>query len=390
MGIRITRLTKLAAAGLGAVMLFASAACGSATTQTEPNTKQNVPEPTGPINVVASINQWGSLAAELGGDDVTVTSIMNSTNVDAHDFEPKTSDVAKLSQAQIVVANGAGYDSWATKPLSKSSTLVSAASVMGAMEGDNPHLWFSKDARSSMASAITEAYVKALPSKKKIFQKRLKNWLNSEKTLETWVNDFTKTHTDLTYAATEPVAYYLMADMGFKDATPKGYTQSTASGGEPAPADLQAFQTLIEDKGTDVLINNTQEASDATNMITGTAGKSDVPVVDVSEQMPADATTLNAWINQLINTIIDAVDPTYGCDASTGDNTEGDASGENSSDTAANQSDSANDAGATYIRECKATNADSASDSANFGTDNSTTDTEGTTPSNEGQTDPGK
>ena len=90
MGIRITRLTKLAAAGLGAVMLFASAACGSATTQTEPNTKQNVPEPTGPINVVASINQWGSLAAELGGDDVTVTSIMNSTNVDAHDFEPKT------------------------------------------------------------------------------------------------------------------------------------------------------------------------------------------------------------------------------------------------------------------------------------------------------------
>lgn len=181
MGIRITRLTKLAAAGLGAVMLFASAACGSATTQTEPNTKQNVPEPAGPINVVASINQWGSLAAELGGDDVTVTSIMNSTNVDAHDFEPKTSDVAKLSQAQIVVANGAGYDSWATKPLSKSSTLVSAASVMGAMEGDNPHLWFSKDARSSMASAITEAYVKALPSKKRIFQKRLKNWLNSEK-----------------------------------------------------------------------------------------------------------------------------------------------------------------------------------------------------------------
>lgn len=41
------------------------------------------------------------------------------------------------------------------------------------------------------------------------------------KTLETWVNDFTKTHTDLTYAATEPVAYYLMADVGFKNATPR-------------------------------------------------------------------------------------------------------------------------------------------------------------------------
>lgn len=66
--------------------------------ETEPDNKTSVPAPTGPINVVASLNQWGSLAAELGGDDVEVTSIVNSTNVDAHDFEPKTSDVAKLSR----------------------------------------------------------------------------------------------------------------------------------------------------------------------------------------------------------------------------------------------------------------------------------------------------
>lgn len=398
MGIRITRLTRFVAAGLSAIMLFTAAACGASTAETEPDSKKSVPKPTGPINVVASINQWGSLATELGGDDVTVTSIMNSTNVEAHDFEPKTSDVAKLSKAQIVVANGAGYDSWATKALSKSSTLVSAASVMGATEGDNPHLWFSKDARSSVAAAITDAYIKALPSKKKAFQKRLKAWQNSEKSMESWVNDFTKTHTNLTYAATEPVAYYLMSDLGFKDTTPKGYAQSTASGGEPAPADLQAFQTLVEGKGADVVINNTQEASDATNMITGTAGRSDVPVVDVSEQMPEDVTTLNAWINQLINTIIDAVDPTYGCDsnADADGSTEGDTSGEDSTSNQAqtqapDQSDSTTDADTKYIRECKAANTGSNGDSDTETNDNgSTTGPEGDVPSNEGQTDPGK
>ncbi len=313
MGTQITRLTRLAAAGLSAVLLFATTACAATSpAETEPDNKTSVPAPTGPINVVASLNQWGSLAAELGGDDVEVTSIVNSTNVDAHDFEPKTSDVAKLSKAQIIVANGASYDSWATKSMTKTTNIVSAASVMGAVEGDNPHLWFSKDARSSMATAITDAYIKALPSKKKAFQKRLKAWQADEKSLETWASEFTKSHSNLTYAATEPVVYYLMADLGFKDQTPKGYTQSTASGGEPAPADLQSFQKLIEDKGVDVLVNNTQEASDATNMITGAAGRADVPVVDVSEQMPKDADTLNAWMNQLINTIIDAVDPSYG------------------------------------------------------------------------------
>ena len=94
--------------------------------ETEPDNKTSVPAPTGPINVVVSLNQWGSLAAELGGDDVEVTSIVNSTNVDAHDFEPKTSDVAKLSKAQIIVANGAGYDSWATKSMTKTTNIVSA------------------------------------------------------------------------------------------------------------------------------------------------------------------------------------------------------------------------------------------------------------------------
>lgn len=252
MGTQITRLTRLAAAGLSAVLLFATTACAATSpAETEPDNKTSVPAPTGPINVVVSLNQWGSLAAELGGDDVEVTSIVNSTNVDAHDFEPKTSDVAKLSKAQIIVANGAGYDSWATKSMTKTTNIVSAASVMGAVEGDNPHLWFSKDARSSMATAITDAYIKALPSKKKAFQKRLKAWQADEKSLETWASEFTKSHSNLTYAATEPVVYYLMADLGFKDQTPKGYTQSTASGGEPAPADLQSFQKLIEDKGVD-------------------------------------------------------------------------------------------------------------------------------------------
>lgn len=52
-------------------------------------------------------------------------------------------------------------------------------------------------------------------------------------------------------------------------------------------------------------------------MITGAAGRRCQN--DVSEQMPKDADTLNARINQLINTIIDAVDPSYGCEDATDD-----------------------------------------------------------------------
>lgn len=62
------------------------------------------------FNVVASVNQWGSLAQQLGGSCAAVTSLINSTSADPHDYEPTPADLAKLSRADIVVLNGAGYD----------------------------------------------------------------------------------------------------------------------------------------------------------------------------------------------------------------------------------------------------------------------------------------
>ena len=72
---RIARATVcIAAAGLIAAM----GACGSANT-TASNTS-------GSLHVVASINQWGSVASQIGGSRVNVTNIINSTAVEAHDY----------------------------------------------------------------------------------------------------------------------------------------------------------------------------------------------------------------------------------------------------------------------------------------------------------------
>ena len=82
------RIARIAIAALASVGMLASvAACGSGQSTSEKN---------GTIEVAASVNQWGTVAKALGGDNVNVTSIINSTNVDAHDYEPTTSDIAKL------------------------------------------------------------------------------------------------------------------------------------------------------------------------------------------------------------------------------------------------------------------------------------------------------
>ncbi|RFT22517.1 zinc ABC transporter substrate-binding protein, partial [Gardnerella vaginalis] len=52
---------------------------------------------------------------------------------------PSSKDLQKLYDAQVVISNGAGYDSWIAKYLSKKSETVNAASTVGALNGDNPY-----------------------------------------------------------------------------------------------------------------------------------------------------------------------------------------------------------------------------------------------------------
>ena len=118
------RIARIAIAALASVGMLASvAACGSGQSTSEKN---------GTIEVAASVNQWGTVAKALGGDNVNVTSIINSTNVDAHDYEPTTSDIAKLQKAQVIIVNGAGYDAWAVKAAqTANATIVNAAEIGG-------------------------------------------------------------------------------------------------------------------------------------------------------------------------------------------------------------------------------------------------------------------
>ena len=124
---QISSIIRRAVAGVAAAsMLVAVAACGTS----KDNKTAGGEGGSGTIEVVASINQWGSVAKDLGGSRVDVTNIMTKTNVEAHDYEPTSQDVAKFGTAKVAVVNGADYDPWATKAAQPTkATLVTAASI---------------------------------------------------------------------------------------------------------------------------------------------------------------------------------------------------------------------------------------------------------------------
>lgn len=294
------RIARIAIAALASVGMLASvAACGSGQSTSEKN---------GTIEVAASVNQWGTVAKALGGDNVNVTSIINSTNVDAHDYEPTTSDIAKLQKAQVIIVNGAGYDAWAVKAAQTANAIiVNAAEIGGVNDGENPHVWFSADVRKAVAQAITEAYEQADAAKKNDFDKMNDQWTAEENNVESEIAEVKQKTDGLAYAATESVASYLAEDMGLADATPSGYARATANESEPTPTDIKQFADALKAGEIKLLVVNTQEESELTGKITDAAKSVEVPMVELTEQMPEQYDSLTAWMEGLVDAFSQAI-----------------------------------------------------------------------------------
>lgn len=294
-----TSVRRVVAGIVALAVMPAMAACGSSSDSQSSSNVQS-----GKVEVVVSINQWESLASQIGGDKAEVTSILSNQNVDAHDFEPQPSDIAKISKAQIVLANGADYDAWATKAAGNSSAaVIDVAETSGAGEGANPHLWFSSEARSAAAKEYLTQLKKADATDSDYFDTQYEKWEKSEDGLKQSIAEAKKVTEGRTYAATESVAYYLAEDLGLKDVTPTGYMQAVTNESEPAPGDLKTFQEMLTSKSASLLLVNTQEQSSTTDLITKAAQKGSVPVVELTESMPSDYSNLTDWVKALVTNI---------------------------------------------------------------------------------------
>lgn len=237
-----------------------------------------------------------------------VTSIINSTNVDAHDYEPTTSDIAKLQKARIVIVNGAGYDSWAVKAAqSAKSQVINAAEIGGVKDGGNPHVWFSAAVRKAVAQAITRAYEGTRPDGKADFDKLNQQWRSKEDEVARKITETKRKADGEAYAATESVAEYLAGDLGLKDATPTGYTRATANESEPTPTDIKQFTDMLEAGKVGLLVVNIQEETELTGKIVIAAKSSNIPIVELTEQMPEQYDSLTDWMAALVDAFSQAI-----------------------------------------------------------------------------------
>ncbi len=138
-----------------------------------------------PLQVVASFSILGDIVKQVGGEAVAVRVLVGADS-DAHGYQPTSADMKAVAAADLVIANGLGFDGW-IQNLAKTAkfkgklvtaskgvaprTLLEAESESDEHHGDHdheglldPHAW--QDLRNGQiyVENITQALTAARPA----------------------------------------------------------------------------------------------------------------------------------------------------------------------------------------------------------------------------------
>lgn len=254
--------------------------------------------PVEPVDIVVTVGQWTDLVTTVAGACGHVTTIVGGSAADPHEFEPATSDAARFTDADLVVANGLGYDDWAEHVLdtmSPAPPVVDAGEVVGLHEGDNPHIWYGPRFLDQVADAVTAELRALSPGAADYLDARRAEWTARVEPIHAAVAAMRAGAAGRPFAATEPVFDHMADALGLVDRTPAGYAAATANEADPSPGDVYALGEELSTHAVDVLVFNSQTESTLADSARSRAVSSSVPVVEVTETVPAGVDGFVAW-----------------------------------------------------------------------------------------------
>jgi zinc/manganese transport system substrate-binding protein len=256
----------------------------------------------GPVKLVAAENFYGAIAHRIGGLQVATTSILNNPEQDPHLFEASPGVARQIADARFVIVNGAGYDPWMDKLLQASPRpgriVINVAALTGWKAGDNPHLWYDPATMPKVAQALAAALSKADPDHAPAYAAQLKDTLASLARIEKRVAALRAKFKGAPVTATEPVFGYMAAALGLTMRN-EPFQTAMMNDTEPSARDLAAFENDLKQHKVRVLIVNKQVSDKLTERLIAIAKKANVPVVAVTETMPAGASFSDWMLGEL-------------------------------------------------------------------------------------------
>ena len=276
---------------IGALFIFARKS--SSTSQTAHNS--------GVLQVVAAENFWGSIVSQIGGTHVNVLSIVSDPNADPHEYESNADDARAIANANYVIVNGAGYDSWADQLISASNNpnqkVLNVATLLGKKEGDNPHMWYDPDYVNQVSAQMESDLIALDPANTSYYQAQYAALQSSFAVYQGRIATIKQQFGGTKVATTESIFAYLATAAGLDLISPPEFIDAVAEGNDPPAASVVTFEQQLNSGQPKVLVYNEQTVTPLTENIKKIAADNGIPVIGVTETIQPTDMKFQDWMN---------------------------------------------------------------------------------------------
>jgi zinc/manganese transport system substrate-binding protein len=302
--IRSRRLRLLTVGSSVVLVASGIAGCTSATSGSAASTG---------IQVVASTDVYGSLAATIGGKQATVTSIIDDPAKDPHEYQADARTQLAISKADVIIQNGGGYDDFVDTMVSASGNkdvaLIDAVKLSGydsRAEGFNEHVFYDYPTVGKVIDAMVADFTKADPQHAAEFANRGTALRIALDKLEDAEKSLSASTTGVGVAITEPVPDYVLTALGMDIVTPPAFSDAIEQDTDAPATVLEKTLATFTSGRAKLLVYNVQTTGAQTDAVLAAAKKAGIPAVPVSETLPKGFSYLE-WQKGVLATIADAL-----------------------------------------------------------------------------------
>ncbi|MDX6621683.1 MAG: zinc/manganese transport system substrate-binding protein, partial [Gaiellales bacterium] len=264
------------------------------------------------LQVVAAENFWGSIAAQLGGNRVHVTSVIANPATDPHGYEPSAADARTMAGAKMAIVNGVGYDPWADKLIAANPVdgreVLEVGDLVGIKPGGNPHRWYSPSDVQKVIGEIVRDFTKLDPKGAAYFKQQQANFetrgLGQYKQL---IATIKRRYHGVEVGASESIFTPLAQALGLHLATPYSFLKAISEGTDPTASDKTTIDRQIAARQIKVWVFNSQNSTPDVQRITDAARKKGIPVATITETLPPASASFQAWQVRELQTLAAAL-----------------------------------------------------------------------------------
>jgi ABC-type Zn uptake system ZnuABC Zn-binding protein ZnuA len=219
------------------------------------------------LQVVATTNIVGDVVSQVGGDEIALTTLME-TGVDPHSYVPTPAGTAAIHDGHVVFANGAGLEADLEEMFESaggdavqvylSQELEHRASGEGPAEADHdhgpeeegldPHAWFDVQNVIHWAETIEQTLSALDPANAEAYRANAAAYVEELEDLDAWVVEQVATipQANRKLVTNHPAFGYLADRYGLEQV---GAVYPVSPSAEPSAQDIAALQDAILEYG---------------------------------------------------------------------------------------------------------------------------------------------